>query len=146
MAASRGSSSRAGRFTAISSPRFAPDGKSITFAGANPVGSAEAPGHFLVRLFDVPVAYAHGDPFDVWAVNTETGETSKLAPSGEDEPALAWSPDGQDFLMYAPGGIYHFDASGGAGRKISDRGGYGGIDWAPLEQCDKIPLSLWEGG
>ena len=49
--------------------------------------------------------------------------------SGEDEPALAWSPDGQDLLMYAPGGIYQFAASGGQGRKMSDRGGYGGIDW-----------------
>jgi Tol biopolymer transport system component len=125
-----------GRFTAISSPRFTPDSKSIVLAGANPVGSAGGSamvGGLLVQfgrgLIDMPTAYAHGDPFDVWSVSTDGGEPSKLAVSGEDEPALAWSPDGQDLLMYAPGGIYQFTASGGQGRKISDRGGYGGIDW-----------------
>jgi Tol biopolymer transport system component len=117
-----------GRFTAITSPRFTADSKSIVTAGANPVGSAEAPA-LLGSLFDTPTVYAHGDPFDLWTVSIDGGEPTKLAVSGEDEPALAWSPDGQDLLMYAPGGLYHFSGSGGPGRKISDRGGYGGIDW-----------------
>jgi Tol biopolymer transport system component len=120
---------QAGRFTAISSPRFTPDGKSLVFAGANPPGSADSPRGTLVSLLDVPIASAHGDPFDIWSVSTDGGDPTKLAVSGEDEPALAFSPDGQNLLMYAPGGIYQFDAHGGTGKKLSDRGGYGGIDW-----------------
>jgi dipeptidyl aminopeptidase/acylaminoacyl peptidase len=119
-----------GRFTAISSPRFTPDSRSIILAGANPIGSAAAPNLLGGGIFDAPTALAHGDPFDLWSVSTDGGEPSKIAVSGEDEPALAWSPDGQDLLMYAPGGIYQFTAGGGQGRKISDRGGYGGIDWS----------------
>lgn len=119
-----------GRFTAISSPRFTPDSRSIALAGANPVGAAKREPTFWARLFAVPVAAAHGDPFDLWVVPAEGGEPTKLAPSGEDEPSLAWSPDGQDVVMYAPGGIYQFDPRQGVSRKLSDRGGYGGIDWA----------------
>jgi Tol biopolymer transport system component len=118
-----------GRFTAIASPRFSPDGNSITFSCANPPGVAEGPINTIDHLFGIPTAWAHGDPFDVCSVSTDGGDPTKLAVSGEDEPALAYSPDGQTLLMYAPGGIYQFDAAGGAGKKLSDRGGYGGIDW-----------------
>ncbi|MFN0072050.1 MAG: TolB family protein [Chloroflexota bacterium] len=120
---------RGGRFTALSSPRFTPDSKSIMLAAALPLGTAETSPALLHGLFSVPTAFAHGDPFDLWTVSTEGGEPTKFAISGEDEPALAWSPDGQDIVMYAPGGIYHYDLRAETARKISDRGGYGGIDW-----------------
>lgn len=135
LAATDGSSARqlvmGTRFTAITSPRFSADGRSVAFAGALPAGTAmRASGGLVAALFSTPSVLAHGDPFDLWTVSVDGGEPTRFAALGDDEPSLSWSPDGRDLMVYAPGGLYYVDPRLGSSRKLSERGGYGGIDWA----------------
>jgi Tol biopolymer transport system component len=118
------------RFTALSSPRFTPDGKSIVFGGANPPGTALAPASPWEAFWN-SVAEAHGDPFDVWSVPLDGGNPTRFITLQEDEPSIGWSPDGNDLIVFAPGGLYQLDPRAASSKKVSDHGGYGGIDWAP---------------
>jgi hypothetical protein len=57
------------------------------------------------------------------------GPWYRLTSVDEDEPTLAWSPDGYWLAMLGGGGLYLLprDLSQPA-RKVG-RGGFGGIDW-----------------
>ena len=86
-----------------------------------------APGD-LTGLFAKGVL-AHGPPGDVWVMSVYGGAWYRLTSFEEDEPTLAWSPDGYWLAMLGGGGLYLLprDLSQPA-RKVG-RGGFGGIDW-----------------
>src|SRR5262249_7592019 len=83
-----------GSFQSLAAPRFSPDGQWVAFAA---VTAGLQRGEQLggpTFLFGPAVAYAHGLPWDIWLVDLSGGLklVNKLA---EDDPTLAWSPDGR---------------------------------------------------
>ena len=113
----------------ITSPRFSPDGNEIAFIGSVSIGEASmprAPG--LTDIFMKGVM-AHGPPGDVWVMGLYGGSAYRLTAFEEDEPTLAWSPDGYWLAMMGGEGLYLLPRDLSAQPRKIARGGFGGIDW-----------------
>lgn len=120
-----------GRFSVLGAARFSPDGRTLAIPVSAPGGRAgkASPGGLYGQLLP-PVALAHGDPWDVVLVPAEGGEPQRLTNLLEDEITVAWSSDGSQLAVYGTRGLYLSDRQGRT-TFVLDRGGYGGIDWAP---------------
>jgi Tol biopolymer transport system component len=75
------------------------------------------------------VAYAHGLPADVYALNLDGSGLVRIADLKDDDPTLAWSPDGSKLAVLGIAGLYLVDAKGGAPEKVVGQGNYGSVDW-----------------
>jgi Tol biopolymer transport system component len=119
-------------FTSIAGPRFSPDGTRIAFTA---LGKGPQPGakvdHAtpLWGLLDVPVAEAHGDPWGTWTVRTDGSELRPATSLLEDEPLLAWSPDGAWIAINGGGGLWVIDVRGAGDPRQVTGGSIGSIDW-----------------
>lgn len=124
----------------ISSPRFSPSGTEIAFIGSTSVGEALAPPEQtdLTALFGkiaVPPSeavrgvMAHGPPGDVWVMSLFGSDATRLTTFDEDEPTLAWSPDGYWLAMMGGGGLYVLPRDLSQAPRRVGKGGFGGIDW-----------------
>ena len=111
----------------ITSPRFSPDGLEIAFVGSVSYGEARLPGQ-STELFAKGVM-AHGPPGDVWVMSVYGGPWHRLTSVEEDEPTLAWSPDGYWLAMMGGGGLYLLPRDLSQPVRKVGRGGFGGIDW-----------------
>jgi Tol biopolymer transport system component len=129
----------AGKFLLISYPRFSPDGQWIVFATVtdptrmtpedaptNP-GFTQAFGNIHAALFASP--RRHGIPWDIWLVRPD-GSDLRAARLAEDDPSLAWSPDGTSIAIYGGRGLGVLDSSGEIVALKDEIMGFGGIDWA----------------
>lgn len=120
----------AGRFSLLGAARFTPDGRTLAIPAS---GGAQADAPTPTRPFGLlapNVAFAHGEPWDVFLIDVEGGEPRRLTQLIEDEISVAWSPDGSRLAVYGVRGLHLVDRQGGTTFAM-DRGGYGGIDWAP---------------
>jgi len=124
----------------ITSPRFSPDGAEIAFIGSDSIGDpldASAPPD-LTTLFlkvgpgqpeSVRGVMKHGPPGDIWVMNLFGGAPHRLTSFEEDEPTLAWSPDGYWLAMMGGGGLYVMPRDISQQPRKLTKGGFGGIDW-----------------
>jgi len=120
----------AGRFSLLGAARFTPDGRTLAVPAS---GGSQATAPTPARPFGLlapSVALAHGDPWDVFLIDVDGGEPRRFTRLIEDEISVAWSPDGSLLALYGSRGLYLVDRQG-AVTFAMDRGGYGGIDWAP---------------
>ena len=127
-------------FQALMGPRFSPDGAWIAFVavGPGPAGVAPSPPTRVERprptgvaaWFAVPVAEAHGDPWNIWKIRPDGSQLQRATPMQEDEPLLAWSRDGNWLAVHGSGGLWLVDLRNTATepRRLAD-GFIGGIDW-----------------
>jgi Tol biopolymer transport system component len=124
------------RFAALLSPRFSPDGQTIAFSAASiptspgaPQPKASTPLDFLRQLVSPASAYAHGLPWEIWAVPTAGGDPRQLTQIQEDTPYAAWSADGARILVYGAGGLHRVEVRGAQTQTLSSDGSHGGMDW-----------------
>jgi Tol biopolymer transport system component len=117
-----------GQFVQIVSPRFSPDGRRIGFIGSISRGEARLPSGALASLLRLGPR-AHGPPGDVWLLEPDGSAPWQRTAFEEDEPTLAWSPDGDWLAMLAGGGLYLIDLAGGTPARLLAHGGFGSIDW-----------------
>jgi Tol biopolymer transport system component len=122
-------------FSAIFTPRWAPDSSRVIFTASGGVSSSQrAPNErtLLERLLGVSVARAHGAPADLWLVDRDGKNPRNLTNKGLDDPRAAWSPDGKALLHTAgsAGGVYLLDLATNQERQLTEEGDYGGIAWA----------------
>ncbi|MCC6792326.1 MAG: PD40 domain-containing protein [Thermomicrobiales bacterium] len=124
---------RAGDFQALMGPRFSPDGSRLAFStiGIGPRAGTESPLFGWLAWLSVPVAYAHGDPWDIWTVRTDGSDLRRLTVLQEDEPLVSWSPDGRWLAVLGTGGLWIVDAAGIREPVRLADGSFGAIDWAP---------------
>jgi Tol biopolymer transport system component len=133
-------------FQYLSLPRISPDGLTIAFGGSgapNPVpgGCGGDPGKTAVsmgppnRTLDLvawlqpEVAYAHGLPADVYGLAVDGSRLTRFADIKDDDPTVAWSPDGLKLAIFGIAALFVSDRSGGQPEKLTEQGGYGGLDW-----------------
>jgi Tol biopolymer transport system component len=124
----------------ITSPRFSPDGTEIAFIGSTSIGDpleSSAP-RDLTDLFmkvgprpaeSIRGVMAHGPPGDIWVMSVAGGTSTRLTAFEEDEPTLAWSPDGYWLAMMGGGGLYLMPRDRSQPPHKLTKGGFGGIDW-----------------
>lgn len=120
------------RFLGIAYPRIAPDGRQIAIAATIDLPSSPAPtvprSPFAWQPADR--AASHGLPWDVWLVDVESGGLRRLTNMVEDDPSLAWSPDGRWIAVQGGYGLTLVDASSGRTERLSQAVAFGAIDWA----------------
>lgn len=118
------------RFISLAFPRFSPDGRRIAFAAVGgPVAIRREVG--LVPFLRPSVASAHGLPWDMWEIGVDGTGLRRLTELAEDDPAVAYSPDGRWLAFQGGSGVYLVDLSTTALYHISDAVGFGGMDWTP---------------
>jgi Tol biopolymer transport system component len=119
-----------GRWPTIGVPRFSPDGSRVAVSlPESSAGQLDAPDPWGWLL--PPVAYAHGDPADIWTFDLEGNNTRRLTHLSADEPMASWSSDGRYLVVWCEQGLFLVEAAGGEVRQMLDEGGYGTIDWRP---------------
>ena len=107
-------------FQYLSLPRISPDGKRLALGGSGepnmgPSGcggdprSKPAAGGLpasldLVAWLRPAVAYAHGLPADVYTLNLDGSNMTRIADIKDDDPTVAWSPDGAKLAIFGVGG------------------------------------------
>jgi Tol biopolymer transport system component len=139
-------------FQYLSQPRVSPDGKKVALGGSGeanpgpsscganngdkPAASAVPPQLGVVNLaawFDggllATTAEAHGLPADVYTLGLDGGGLQRIADIKDDDPTVAWSPDGSRLAIFGVAALYVVDSKGGPTQKLVDQGGYGGLDW-----------------
>lgn len=123
----------AGAFAAIAYPRISPDGLRIAFAAVSlsaPVGRSSVPTwQPLASLFHVPIAEAHGYPWEVWLANADGTDLHQISDVMDDDPSVAWSPDSQSVLVYGGWGSFIIDAASGRVSDLPFLTGYGATAW-----------------
>jgi Tol biopolymer transport system component len=121
-----------GKFVVVTHPRFSPDGSTIAFSAATFASSGEPArpgGGAPSSALNAKPIDAHGLPQDIWLVPVTGGEPRRLTNMLEDEPTVAWSPDGTQLAIIATGGLYVIDVNGGEPRKLGQGGTLAQIDW-----------------
>ena len=68
-------------------------------------------------------------PSDIWTVNLDGGNLSRVADLKEDEPNVAWAPDGSRLAVFGVAALYIVDPRNGSSGKLVEQGGYGALDW-----------------
>ena len=117
-------------FLAIAFPRFSPNGEWLAFAAAGEPVAAPLPSVGLTGWRPGPaLAQAHGVPWDTWAVRVSDGVVTRLSSYYDDDPAVAWSPDGWWVAMFAGESIKAIAVDGSASYCVLGTGGYGGLEW-----------------
>jgi Tol biopolymer transport system component len=132
-------------FQYLSLPRISPDGQRVAFGGSGeanmqPSGCGGDPRTRpsasgtpvlldLAALFEPAVAYAHGLPADIYSLNLDGSSMTRVADIKDDDPSVAWSPDGSKLAIFGVAALFIVDSKGGPTEKLVDQGGYGGLDW-----------------
>jgi Tol biopolymer transport system component len=130
-------------FQYLSLPRISPDGKRVALGGSGeanlqPSGcggdpraklSAASTLDLAAFLLQPEVAYAHGLPADIYSMNLDGSNLTRIADIKDDDPTVAWSPDGSKLGIFGVAALFVVDAKGGPTDKLVDQGGYGGLDW-----------------
>ena len=113
----------AGRFDALASPRFTPDGQGVIFSASGEMETVTG------RIPGVSIAQAHGLPWDIWEIALDTNTMKKVTPAVLDGPWIAWSPDGQQMAVLAAEGVFIVHNS--SFYRLTEVAGEGEIAWIP---------------
>jgi Tol biopolymer transport system component len=130
-------------FQYLSLPRVAPDGTRVALGGSGeptmqPSGCGGDPTRkasanidlaALLQPASASAAAMHGLPADIWSMNLDGSNMQRIADIKDDDPSVAWSPDGKNLAIFGVAALYVNDGKGGPTAKLVDQGGYGGLDW-----------------
>ncbi|MBV9578318.1 MAG: PD40 domain-containing protein, partial [Chloroflexi bacterium] len=115
-------------FQYLSVPRISPDGKRVALGGSGepsmgPSGcggdphssatpsAAAGTGINLGGWLQPDTAYAHGLPSDVWSMNMDGSDMKRIADIKDDDPTVAFSPDGVRMAIFGTAALFMVDAA-----------------------------------
>ena len=109
----------------------APDGATIAFSAATYASSSDPQpsGPSSASALNAKPVSAHGLPQDIWLVPVTGGDPTRLTNMLEDEPTIAWAPDGKQIAIIATGGLYVTSVAGGEPRKLGLGATLAQLDW-----------------
>ena len=116
-------------------PSFSPDSSIVSFVA---VGDGPPAGAGLSSLVArvvaglAPSAEAHdieGAVFDLWGVRPDGSGLRRVAALANEQPYVAWSPDGRHVAVWGGIGLQIVDAASGALRVLRNPVGTGPISW-----------------
>lgn len=123
----------------IISPRFSPDGRFLVFGAGESVlpAAGRDPGAEFVSRHRAaaleqprPSLFYNGVPTDIWIIDLETGEPTKVADANADQPSLAWSGDGLRLFALDASGLFAINPAGGElPRRVGEGTFHGQLDW-----------------
>jgi Tol biopolymer transport system component len=119
------------RFISLAFPRFSPDGRRLAFAAVGGPAAIRREIGGLLPFLQPSVVGAHGLPWDLWEIGVDGSGLRRLTELAEDDPSVAYSPDGRWLAFQGGSGVYLIDATTTALYRISDSVGFGGMDWTP---------------
>jgi Tol biopolymer transport system component len=119
------------RFVSLAFPRFSPDGRRVAFAAVGGPAAIRREIGGVLPFLRPNVAAAHGLPWDLWEIGVDGTGLRRLTELAEDDPSVAYSPDGRWLAFQGGTGVYVIDLTTTALYHISDAVGFGGIDWTP---------------
>jgi Tol biopolymer transport system component len=119
-----------GQFLALAYPRYSPDGRLLAFAAISLLTPIGRQAGFFDALA-IPTAAAHGFPWEAWLVNADGSGLRQIPDLIDDDPSVAWSPDGSQLLVYGGWGSYLVDAASGESAALPYLAGYGSVAWLP---------------
>jgi dipeptidyl aminopeptidase/acylaminoacyl peptidase len=117
------------RFLGLAYPRVAPDGASVAVAATVDLPALPAPGPAPRGAGRLAARAAHGLPWDVWLVSIDGRELRRLTYLLEDDPSLAWSPDGRWLAIQGGYGLTLVEVSTAHTERLTRQAAFGAIDW-----------------
>jgi Tol biopolymer transport system component len=118
------------RFTGAQTPAYSPDGARLVFAAVprTGLGRARPDGDGLGAWLRPRAAEAHGVPWDLFAW-TRGQPLKQLTQLGQDQPYVAWSPQGDRLALITDIGTYTLDPEGGDLRQLELEADPRGLAW-----------------
>jgi hypothetical protein len=133
------------RFLSLAYPRVSPDGRRVVVAatvelpslplptlpgGLGPtVGPAPGRGPRLASAGQLRRPGGHGLPWDLWSVALDGSDLQRLTQWYEDDPSLAWSPDGRWLAVLGGSGLRVLAVASGDSSWLRREPAFGAIDW-----------------
>jgi Tol biopolymer transport system component len=122
-----------GQFLATAYPRYSPDGQQIAFAAISRLAPAGSPSqNSPFAWLGATTASAHGFPWEIWLVNADGTDLHNVPDLLDDDPSVAWSPDGSQLLVYGGWGSYVVTLSSGDVDSFAYVAGYGSVACLPV--------------
>ncbi len=118
-------------FSSFAFPRFAPTGDRLAFAAVGGPATIRRGGSGPLPWLRGRVAHAHGEPWDLWEIRLDGSGLRRLTDLAEDDPALAWSPNGRWIAFQGGSGVNLVGVETTTLYSVSQTVGFGGIDWTP---------------
>jgi Tol biopolymer transport system component len=117
----------------LRAPRFSPDSQSLAFgaveqADANLLAAATC-GSGTRWPWQPRVASAHGPPVDLWMIAANGTGQRRLEDLNEDDPSVAWSPDGSTVAAIGTCGLFLYPLNEGRAEKIAPGALLSQMDW-----------------
>ena len=126
---------RDSNLASFNDPRYSPDGRYVALGAAGQGDFASAPNtaQAFVSLrgagaTTLAIDRMNGLPEDIWLIDMQTGDASRLADLDLDQPSVAWSGDGQRIFALGDKGLYYIDPAGGE-QRIGEGQFHGQLDW-----------------
>ena len=117
-------------FAQITSPRYAPDGKTIAFAAAQ---SRSLRSDITLAGY-APGPLADGLPEDVWSVDADGTHLRIVAALRESAPVLAWDPAGTTIYAVGVVALYRIDVATGTVSRIARGAPAASLTYAPARR------------
>ncbi|MHB8575102.1 MAG: TolB family protein, partial [Dehalococcoidia bacterium] len=115
---------------AFFTPRFAPNGSTLLFAGVPTANGLLLGSTCVLRCWlGAATTVADGPAQDIWTVQVDGTNLTRVTNLAEDQPSAAWSADGSQVTVYASSGLYLLEADGSALTRLGDGHLHGQVAW-----------------